>query len=149
MTTGLLTASTIPYCDPGHFQSSVHLTSLLCCVSVRPRTSPNFCRFSHMCSVANLLLVHTFQRLYLGKEGSRHSCSPLHMTDGCFGLFQMPISHSLHCAAPFIPIQMPIVTVVQCRCWKSVLFLVVLKVSCNSKLPCLTFHQLLLYLCSI
>lgn len=49
--------------------------------------SPNFCRFSHVCSVASLLLVHTFQRLYLGKEGSRHSCSPLHMTDGCLGLF--------------------------------------------------------------
>lgn len=112
--------------------------------------SPNFCRFSHVCSVASLLLVHTFQRLYLGKEGSHHSCSPLHVTGGCFGLFlTLPISHSFSCAPPSIPIQIPTVTVMQCRCWRSGLFLVVLKVSCNSKLPRLTFRQLLLYLSSI
>lgn len=66
-----------------------------------------------------------------------------------WALPHMPISHSFSCAPPFIPIQIPTVTVMQCRCWRSGLFLVVLKVSCNSKLPRLTFRQLLLYLSSI
>lgn len=89
-----------------------------------------------------------FRGFIWGRKPSRlfaiaHDCWLL------WALPQIPISHSFPCASPFIPIQITIVTVMQCRCWKSVLFLVVLKVSCNSKLLPLTFHQLLLYLCSI
>lgn len=49
----------------------------------------------------------------------------------------------LPCAVTFIPIQIVIMTVMQCRYWESVLLLVVLKVSGNSKLPPLTSNQLI------
>lgn len=71
-----------------------------CAVSVQHRASPNFCRFSHVCLVANWLLVHTFQRLYL--EGRKPS--QLFSIARDWGLLpQMPISYSFPCAAPFIP----------------------------------------------